>query len=300
MQVRAATSVAILRDGALWGLIACHHRSARPVAPDQRAALELLGVVLAAHLGEVESRHATTRLARSVAALEQICERLRAARSLRVGLLEQMAPLMALFEADGAVLQLDRQLDRRGAVPSRPEVMALLELVLQGQQELFATDCLAAHLADARSHAQIAAGLLALRISREAGDCLLLFRREWARTVAWAGDPGSAIEFDADGRQYHPRRSFRIWQESVTERSRPWDEVTLDTGRRLRQRLLELALYAQEMRVRALSGMFPICAWCKKVRGHDDQWYSVDAYLMRHTDAVVTHSMCPACLDAFA
>ena len=48
-------------------------------------------------------------------------------------------------------------------------------------------------------------------------------------------------------------------------------------------------------RVRVLSGLLPICAWCKKIRDDKGYWEQVDTYLQRHTDTQFTHGMCPDC-----
>jgi hypothetical protein len=44
-----------------------------------------------------------------------------------------------------------------------------------------------------------------------------------------------------------------------------------------------------------LSGLLPICAWCKSVRGDDGAWNSLEDYLNDHSGAKVTHGMCPDC-----
>ncbi len=47
--------------------------------------------------------------------------------------------------------------------------------------------------------------------------------------------------------------------------------------------------------VSTLRGMIPICAWCRKVRDDGGFWQSVEEYICTHTQASITHSMCPAC-----
>ena len=47
--------------------------------------------------------------------------------------------------------------------------------------------------------------------------------------------------------------------------------------------------------MKELSGLLPICAWCKKVRDDRSYWSSVDAYLTRHLDVQITHGICPEC-----
>ncbi len=51
--------------------------------------------------------------------------------------------------------------------------------------------------------------------------------------------------------------------------------------------------------VKQLSGLIPICAWCRKVRDDEGYWSTVERYLESHTGAHVTHSMCPSCSAKF-
>ena len=50
-------------------------------------------------------------------------------------------------------------------------------------------------------------------------------------------------------------------------------------------------------KVRVLSGMLPICAWCKKVRDDKGYWKKVETYIEEYSDASFTHGICPECLD---
>ena len=49
--------------------------------------------------------------------------------------------------------------------------------------------------------------------------------------------------------------------------------------------------------VNTLSGLLPICAWCKKLRDDEGYWKSVEEYISAHTGAEFTHGMCPECYE---
>lgn len=61
----------------------------------------------------------------------------------------------------------------------------------------------------------------------------------------------------------------------------------------LAQRIKELedALH----QVRQLQGMLPICSYCKKVRNDENYWQQVEDYVSDHSEAIFSHSICPAC-----
>jgi len=50
-------------------------------------------------------------------------------------------------------------------------------------------------------------------------------------------------------------------------------------------------------KVKLLSGMLPICAWCKKVRDDQNYWQEVECYVASHCEAQFTHGICPACME---
>ncbi|MGD2080201.1 MAG: PAS domain-containing protein [Nitrospirota bacterium] len=49
-------------------------------------------------------------------------------------------------------------------------------------------------------------------------------------------------------------------------------------------------------KIRALKGLIPICAWCKKVRDDQGYWNLLETYIKDHSDADFTHGICPECL----
>lgn len=48
-------------------------------------------------------------------------------------------------------------------------------------------------------------------------------------------------------------------------------------------------------RVRQLEGMIPVCTRCHKVRNDRQVWQEMENYLRDHTDAVLSHCLCPEC-----
>ena len=58
---------------------------------------------------------------------------------------------------------------------------------------------------------------------------------------------------------------------------------------------LETALSKTE----ALSGLLPICAWCKKIRDDTGYWDEVEHYISEHSDVEFTHGMCAECLEKY-
>jgi len=51
--------------------------------------------------------------------------------------------------------------------------------------------------------------------------------------------------------------------------------------------------------VKTLSGLLPICAWCKKVRDDDGYWRQVEDYFRSRSNIRFTHGMCAECAEKF-
>lgn len=49
--------------------------------------------------------------------------------------------------------------------------------------------------------------------------------------------------------------------------------------------------------MQALTGLLPICAWCKKVRDDDGYWRGVEDYFARRDHIQFTHGICTDCLS---
>ena len=47
--------------------------------------------------------------------------------------------------------------------------------------------------------------------------------------------------------------------------------------------------------VKTLSGMLPICAWCRQVRSDKGYWIQLENFVSEHSDADFSHGICPTC-----
>ena len=49
--------------------------------------------------------------------------------------------------------------------------------------------------------------------------------------------------------------------------------------------------------VKLLSGLLPICSWCKKIRDDKGYWNQIEKYISDHSEASFSHSICPECTE---
>lgn len=69
------------------------------------------------------------------------------------------------------------------------------------------------------------------------------------------------------------------------------DRVQAEREKLIRE--LEAAL----SKVKALSGLLPICAGCKKIRDDKGYWEQIEVYIRDHSEADFSHGLCPECAE---
>jgi len=90
-----------------------------------------------------------------------------------------------------------------------------------------------------------------------------------------------------DGREYFLKGMEAGADDFITK---PWDEQQLAARLRVAERLLHL-----QSEVTVLSGLLPICSYCKSIRDDQNYWQQLEAYVSTRTDARFSHSICPKC-----
>jgi sigma-B regulation protein RsbU (phosphoserine phosphatase) len=74
--------------------------------------------------------------------------------------------------------------------------------------------------------------------------------------------------------------------------TKPFDPDELQARIHVGQRTLDLIA-----NVKRLSGLLPICSYCKRIRSDQNYWEQVESYITEHTDAQFSHGICPTCFD---
>ena len=61
----------------------------------------------------------------------------------------------------------------------------------------------------------------------------------------------------------------------------------------LKKRKKELEEALEE--IKTLTGILPICSYCKQIRNDDGYWQQVEEYISQHSGALFSHGVCPSC-----
>jgi phosphoserine phosphatase RsbU/P len=88
--------------------------------------------------------------------------------------------------------------------------------------------------------------------------------------------------------------------------TKPFDpdelRVRLNVGVRivgLQQRLAARVVELQQalVQVKQLSGLLPICSYCKRIRNDANYWEQIETFVSQNSEAEFSHGICPGCLE---
>lgn len=246
MGVSASLSISIIVDGALWGLISCHHDTPKVVPLPLRIGAELFGQYFSLQVAVAERRAEITAAATAREKLDRIVSAIDPLVPVTDTLASQLPALAALVPTCGVGLWADGRWATTGDTPPAATVAALVAHVIKrGGGVTWHTRQLGEELPAGIDIGDIA-GAMAIPVSSVARDYLLLFRRQEAHAIEWAGDPVKRFVSSALGDRLTPRGSFETWLEDVRGRSEPWSDAELTVADTIRTYLRDVALRYSE------------------------------------------------------
>lgn len=238
MGVGASASISIVRDGILWGLIACHNPTPKHIARSVQVATQALASSLSRQIrGKKDAELYRERL-RLRSQEDVVMSRLGSDKSLATFFEQSGRELARLVSADGFAAAQGNDLYVFGKVPDKIDIRALANHVrVPAAMQPFATHSLGSDYPDAGVYTDLASGLLAVTMSTEVPTILLWFRAEHIEVIKWAGNPHKDIP--ADGLPLSPRTSFAEWTEQVKGQSKPWTLAEIEASTRIVRLMLE-------------------------------------------------------------
>ncbi len=239
MGVAASASVSIVKDGLLWGLVACHHRTPRPLSWVQRKTCELIAAVFAQQVRAKEDAAEYRDRLRMRSAEDTLTARLAQEYDP-----DQMATaiggdLQRMLGADGFAMHRGTALHTSGHVPGDRAITEISAWVRQQGTTPLHTAMLGARMPAAQAWREAASGMLAIVLSVDEPLVLMWFRAEALQVVKWAGNPHKAVTGDAD-EPLTPRASFAAWSEEIRGRARPWTAAEVETAHRLTRTMFDV------------------------------------------------------------
>ncbi|MEL6456841.1 MAG: ATP-binding protein [Cyanobacteria bacterium J06621_15] len=246
MGVTASMSVSLLKDKKLWGLIACHHYdSEKPVSYEIRTVCEFLGQIMSFELAAKEENEDLDYKMKLKSIQSRFIDSITQAEDLIDGLTKNPSDLLDLVSASGVAIFNLGSLITEGNTPTKSQIKELVDWVeTQIENEIiYHTDSLASVYPEAENFTDVASGLIALAISKIQKTYILWFRPEVVQTVNWGGNPHKPREVLDDGTiKISPRQSFKLWQETVRQKSLDWKKCEIEATLELRSSIVGILL----------------------------------------------------------
>lgn len=253
MGVKASMSISLMNHKKLWGLIACHHYAPKYINYENRKIGEFLGQFLSAHLlCKQEQQFKSYRIQ-----IQGIQNQLRQGLSKTPDMIAQVYlktknSLINLTKSQGLAVCLDKTIHLFNKTPTQAQVEDLIYNFLEyHRQEIFFTDCLWSIYPPAEHFQETGCGILSISLFLINHTYhLIWFRPKQSYKVQWGGNPYDVSITDInDIPQLTPRHSFALWQETVKNKSFPWESLEIEIAQELRNILfltaLEFSQYSQ-------------------------------------------------------
>ena len=254
MKVGASLTAAIIANGKLWGLVACHHYSAKFINYFQRETCEFLTQIFSNQLALKESlkfqkeNEIITR--KRTKLLTQIKER----KDIFNGLTTAETKFTDLIASEGGAIILGGDLKLIGKTPGEEALKELISgFLCQREEEVFFTKNLSEQFPKAKNYAKQVSGILSVRIGKNKNHYLIWFRPEEAQTVNWGGDPDNKVNYNEKEGRLGPRRSFAKWTQKLTGIAESWKAFEIHAVRELGESLNHLIVEKQKEEISHLN-----------------------------------------------
>jgi chemotaxis family two-component system sensor kinase Cph1 len=243
MGVGASLTISLIKDKKLWGLIACHHQSPKYISYELRKACEFLGRVIFTEISALEETEDCDYQISLLNIKSQLVEYMAQKKDFVDGLIQNKINLLNLTKAEGAAIYFSGKYTLIGNTPQEEELNSLVEWLKSNiVDEVFFTNSLPHIYPPAANFKNIASGLLAISLSPQ--SYILWFQPEVIQTVNWGGNPNLSFSVDKSAgiEKLSPRKSFKLWVETVRLTSLPWQSVEIKVALELRKSIINIIL----------------------------------------------------------
>ncbi len=234
MGVGASFSISLVKDGKLWGLIACHHRSAHHPTPAQRNTAQMIGMLLSSQIELLERTQQSAEMRTGEKQLDAIMQLFESEEDFSLAALAEKPELLTIADAAGVAIVVKEKVYTQGTTPPSDAIHELVEFLQHSRysREGFSTKNLAGHHSAASAFEDVASGIIYQALDYSSADSIIWFRPGLLQTVLWAGQPQSAKSTD-NSKKLTPRNSFSAWQQTVRDVSEPWSDAQVQVTARL-------------------------------------------------------------------
>ncbi len=246
MGVGASLTAAVILDGELWGLLACHHYSPKFINYHQRQTCKFITQVFSNSLSVKTTKTFLHHMEASEAIRKKLALQMEANNNIKNSLLNFSPKFTDIIECNGGALYQEGKLTLVGITPQKQDIIDLLhDFIFLKDEEVFFTKSLGNQYSKAKNYTKFASGLLSLRLKDAKNSFLLWFRSEISETVTWGGNP-EKIGFIKEGVEYlSPRKSFEKWTQQNAGISKQWENYDIQAVAALQESITYIIVKKQ-------------------------------------------------------
>lgn len=227
MGVRASMSISINGFSELWGLISCHtygQKGTRVSFPIRK---------MCRLVGDTASRNIERLSYASRIQARKLINTMPTATNPSGYIVASSDDLLKLFDADFGALSIREETKILGKPEHTQEILAMLEFLrLRQITSVMTSQDVNIDFPDLKYQPgfKYIAGLLFVPLTTAGRDFIVFFRVGQLKEVKWAGNPYEKFVKEGTEGYLEPRKSFKIWSETVVGRCRDWTEEELETA----------------------------------------------------------------------
>ena len=258
MGVGATLTISLIHKKKLWGLIACHHYSAKNLTPELRLAAQLQGHFITSQIDLRQANEEYEAARKTGVALERMNTIGLTGKPVNTAFKElvENPDILKLCNASGVSILFNGAVYKHGITPSDDEIQSLANwLAAYSNNGSFHTDKLLDFHPTDKDLCSRTSGLVYHSLDIDSNNCIIWYRPETKAEVHWAGDPNKSIIKDQKG--LSPRNSFELWKEIVDCISKPWLQPEIEAAAKyaasLQRHINLLIITLEEEKYRKLS-----------------------------------------------
>lgn len=228
MAVRSSMSISINAFNELWGLISCHSygQTGMRVSFPIRKMCRLVG--------DTASRNVERLSYASRLQARKLINTSSTATNPSGYIVASSDDLLNLFDADVGALSIREETKILGKPRSHlQEVLAMVEyLRMRRMSSVFCSQDINTDFPDLRYEPgwKFLAGVLFVPLSSKGNDFIVFFRKGVLQEVKWAGNPYEKFIKEGTEGYLEPRKSFKVWSETIVGRCRDWTDEEIETA----------------------------------------------------------------------
>jgi len=254
MGVGASLTAALISNGKLWGLLACHHSNAKFVNYYERQTCEFLIQIFSNELSLRNSNTFLNKLGEIEDKAGQLMDQVLKVNSIKKGLVSKKLNIKDLVESTGAAIILDGKIKLVGQTPTKKQIKLLIKKFLSKQgKKMFHTKHLLKLYPEGRVFKETSSGVLSSRLGNDHKNYLIWFRPEVVQQIDWGGDPDHKAIYDEEKKRLTPRKSFQKWTEDLSGVSTSWKDYELSGARKLSKNVNYVILDNQKRDIDSLN-----------------------------------------------